>query len=115
MPTNVRAAISPTGAVTLEWDAAASGATTGVFFLTARKRAGEDVFSIANATPSRAYTDADAPLWTGPVLYQLRAQRGDLVSDWTVPVAVMVREGGVDGTANVRGRIAASNAKMAAA
>lgn len=95
VPTNVRAAIAPTGAVTLEWDAAASGATTGVFFLIARKRggAGEEAFSITNATPSRAYTDADARLWAGPVLYQLRAQRGDLVSDWTVPVAVTVSDG----------------------
>jgi hypothetical protein len=94
-PINVTAHISATGAVTLSWDAPASGATSGVFFLVERAHAtrGNAPFTLIGATADRALTDPAPRLADGPVLYRLRAVRGEQMSDWTTPIVFDIRGG----------------------
>lgn len=91
-PSNMTAQVSATGAITLAWDASADA--RGVFFLVDRAR-GNAPFAIIGGTADRTLTDAAPRLAEGPVLYRVRAVRGEQMSDWTTPIAIDI--GGASG------------------
>jgi hypothetical protein len=87
-PRNVRGAVDANGHLTLEWDADRTGVTSGVFFLIERSRPGEQPFAFLGATPSTTFTDT--AFTAGTTYYRVRAQRGDLLSEWSSIVSMTV-------------------------
>ncbi len=92
-PENLTGSILPTGQVTLKWEALTSGPTSGIFFIVSRKRAGEASFTTLGGTQERAFLDPSPDICAGEVLYQVRAQRGNQASAWTVPISFSVAGG----------------------
>jgi len=86
VPVNVSGTVSPTGDVTLTWDATPAGASSGIFFLVERKRQGETVYSVIGGTQEKTFFDPEPHVTAGPVSYQIRAQRGTDQSAWTTPI-----------------------------
>lgn len=93
VPENVVGTISPTGSVTLNWEATPSGASSGIFFLVGRKRGAETTYTVIGGTPLREFFDPAPDVCDGPVSYQVRAQRGQLSSNWSVPITFDVSNG----------------------
>lgn len=93
-PFDVSGSVSPTGNATITWDADRSGASSGIFFMVERKRGNEATFSIIGGTAEKAFLDVDPRFATGTVQYRVKAQRGGLSSDWSVPIAFSITGGG---------------------
>jgi len=93
-PFDVSGSVSPTGNATITWDADRSGASTGIFFMVERKRGNEATFSIIGGTAEKAFLDVDPRFATGTVQYRVKAQRGSLSSNWSVPIAFSITGGG---------------------
>lgn len=87
-PTNLNATISTAGELTLRWDATPAGAASGIFFLVARKNAGEGAFTTLAGTAEKMFTDSGFVGTNGVVEYRIQAVRGNLVSDWTDMIAI---------------------------
>jgi hypothetical protein len=96
-PFDVSGFVSPTGNATITWDADRSGASTGVFFMVERKRGSEATFMVIGGTAEKSYLDLDPRLATGTVQYRVKAQRGGLSSEWSVPIAFSIVGGGGGG------------------
>jgi len=90
-PRNIRGAVNTCGHLTLEWDADRTGVTSGVFFLIERSRPGEQPYTFLGATPSTTFTDT--AFTAGTTYYRVRAQRGDLLSEWSMVVSMTVATG----------------------
>jgi hypothetical protein len=93
-PFDVSGSVSPTGNATITWDADRSGASSGIFFMVERKRGNEATFSIIGGTAEKAFLDVDPRFATGTVQYRVKAQRGGLSSEWSVPIAFSITGGG---------------------
>lgn len=83
VPTDFTGSVSPGGTVTLTWKAQPSGASSGVFFLVERKRAGEPAWVPMGGTAEKSFLDPNPLLSTGIVQYRVRAARADQASDWS--------------------------------
>jgi hypothetical protein len=83
----------------MSWDAERSGASSGVFFLIARQRAGETGFTTLGGTADKFYNDLAPGVCDGIVSYQIKAMRGQLGSAWTMPVMFTLSSGGGNGVA----------------
>ncbi len=94
VPFDVSGSVSPTGNATITWDADRSGASSGIFFMVERKRGNEATFSIIGGTAEKAFLDVDPRFATGTVQYRVKAQRGGLSSEWSVPIAFSITTGG---------------------
>ena len=94
IPFDVSGSVSPTGNATVTWDADRSGASSGIFFMVERKRGTEATFSIIGGTAEKAFLDVDPRFATGTVQYRVKAQRGSLSSNWSVPIAFSITTGG---------------------
>lgn len=86
VPTELTGTLSPFGVATLTWEATKSGASSGIFFVVARKRQSEADFTVLGATAEKSFIDPHPQAAEGPVYYQARAVRGADGSDWCMPV-----------------------------
>lgn len=87
VPTDLVGTISPSGGVTLTWNATRSGATRGIFFLVERQRASETAWTPLGGVMEKAFLDPSPMLGDGPVQYRVRAGRNEASSAWTVPIS----------------------------
>jgi hypothetical protein len=94
VPTSVTGSVSPTGVVTVSWEATPSGPSSGIIFMVQRKRQGEAGWTVIGATQEKAFLDPSANVAAGNVSYQLRAQRGALHSGWTTPITFDIDNSG---------------------
>lgn len=94
VPANVTGTVSATGLVTVSWNATPSGPTSGIIFIMQRKRQGESGWTVIGATQEKSFIDPSANVAAGNVSYQIRAQRGTLFSEWTVPLTFDIDNSG---------------------
>lgn len=109
-PTDLRAAISPTGEVALRWRARHAGVSTGIVF-TVQRRTGAGPWALAAATSGKSFADgaAAAALARGEaVLYRVRAQRGGRASAWCGPMVVDLGGAAAAGAGGERSSAAAA-------
>lgn len=85
-PADLTGAVSPTGQITISWKAPVSGPSSGIFFMVQRQRFGETTYTLLGGTQDKTFLDPAPHVTAGPVSYQVRAQRGTDLSDWTVPI-----------------------------
>ncbi len=94
VPTDFNGSVSPGGVVTLTWKATPSGASSGIFFLVERKRAGEPAWIAMGGTAEKAFIDPNPMLSTGIVQYRVKAARAEAASDWSSFVSFDLAGGG---------------------
>lgn len=87
-PTGLTTSISGSGLMTLTWDAAQAGHTSGVIFLVARRRAGEANFTVLTGVQEPSYSEFIGNACAGAIEYQIRAVRGTKSSDWSAITTV---------------------------
>lgn len=93
-PTDIRAELDTTGAVTLRWKASNATASSGVYFVVTRKLAGETVFSTVGTTAGKAFTDETIPSGTTALVYQIRGYRGTTAGPASAQFALQFGAGG---------------------
>ena len=94
VPADTTGSVTPDGVVTLSWRADRSGASSGIFFIIERKRAGEADYSVLSATVEKSFMDPNARVNLGLVQYRIKAVRGTESSDWATPVVFNFGAGG---------------------
>jgi hypothetical protein len=109
-PANLVGSISTTGVLTLNWEAASHGASTGIVFLVSKRLGGSGSFSIVGATFDRSFIDATFNPGAGLATYQVQAQRGNLFSSFSNSLSVDLGLGGFTFTSGVAGNIGGEEA-----
>lgn len=116
IPTDLTGEVSPTGQITISWGAVQAGHSSGIFFMVQRQRFGEAGYTLLGGTQEKGFLDPSPHVTLGPVSYQVRAQRGSDISNWTVPIVFDLAAGpGLAGESPTAGFVGGQEGPVAAA
>ncbi len=113
VPTDFAGVLSPIGVATLSWKATKSGASSGIFFVVERQRAGEAAFSTLGASAEKSFIDPDPRAASGSVYYRVKAVRGVDESVWCQPVVFNIGGGSGVNAAPTAGFVGGTQAMAA--